>query len=70
MRRETERTAAKTQDVSLPGGCLLCGGDLALRITETGAQTFCPACRWISRAVVHRDRDGQTVHIVHPGLVA
>lgn len=58
----------ETQDVSLPGGCLLCGGDLSLRITETGAQTFCRSCRWISRAIVHRD--GQTVHIVHPGLVA
>lgn len=68
MRREIGRTAAEHQDLSLPGGCLLCGGDLELRLTETGAQTWCGACRWLSRALVRRE--GETVHISHPGLVA
>jgi len=68
MRREPDRAFEEGQDVALPGGCLLCGGDLALRISASGAQTFCPACRWLSRAIVRRE--GETVHIVHPGLVA
>jgi len=70
MRREPDKARAEREfeDVSLPGGCILCAGDLALRITASGAQTVCTACRWISRASVRRE--GKNVHIVHPGLVA
>lgn len=47
---------------------MLCDGDLELRLTGNGAQTYCSACRWLSRARVRRD--GETVHVSHPGLVA
>jgi hypothetical protein len=56
-------------DFSLEGGCILCGGDLQVRVTPGGARTVCMACRWISRPHMRREEDG--VHVVHPaGLVA
>lgn len=70
MRNASERsdTTAGPSDFSLEGGCLLCGGDLAVRLTPSGARTFCAACRWISRPHLSRGDDG--VHVVHPaGLV-
>jgi hypothetical protein len=56
-------------DFSLEGGCILCGGDLQVRVTPGGARTVCMPCRWISRPHMRREEDG--VHVVHPaGLVA
>jgi hypothetical protein len=55
-------------DFSLEGGCILCGGDLQVRVTPGGARTVCMSCRWISRPHMRREDDG--VHVVHPaGLV-
>jgi hypothetical protein len=55
---------AETKDFSLEGGCILCGGDLQVRVTPSGARTVCVSCRWISRPHMHREGDG--VHVVHP----
>lgn len=52
------------RDLDLPGGCILCGGDLAVRIGEAGAASFCPSCRWISRP--HMRRHGGGVQVIHP----
>lgn len=53
------------RDIDLPGGCILCGGDLAVRIGERGGATsFCSRCRWISRPHM-RHHDG-AVQVVHP----
>jgi hypothetical protein len=58
----------EARDFSLEGGCILCGGDLAVRVTAEGARTVCMACRWFSRPHMRRSDDG--VHVTHPaGLV-
>ena len=66
----TERgTELETRDFSLEGGCILCGGDLEVRVGPSGARTFCTACRWISRPHMRKGEDG--VHVIHPaGLIA
>jgi hypothetical protein len=69
-----KRTQTQTLDHPDPGdftlaeACLLCGGDLTVRLTAGSARTYCPTCRWISRPHVSRGEDG--VHVFHPaGLV-
>ncbi len=60
-----ETKAGEFRDIELPGGCILCGGDLAVRISAAGAAaSFCERCRWISRPHMLRQPDG--VHVVHP----
>jgi hypothetical protein len=69
MRQELPSDVAPSKDFSLEGACILCGGDLAVRLTPGRARTVCKACRWISRPHLHREDDG--VHVVHPaGLLA
>ncbi len=66
MRREPEATEAvhETRDITIPAGCMLCGGDLAVRMTATEARSVCPACRWISRPHLRREEGG--VVVTHP----
>jgi hypothetical protein len=56
--------ASETRDFSLPSGCILCGGELKVRVTPEGAGSVCPACRWISRPQMQRV-DG-AVQVSHP----
>jgi hypothetical protein len=63
-------TVETPRDFSLEGACLLCGGDLQVRVGAGRAATFCPACRWISHPHMKRSDEG-SVHVIHPaGLVA
>lgn len=52
------------RDFSLEGGCILCGGDLEVRVSAGTTRTVCRACRWISRPQMVRGEGG--VHVVHP----
>jgi len=61
--RETIETEGR-RDLSLAGGCMLCGGDLDVRITAGATRTVCKTCRWISRPHLVRGEEG--VHVVHP----
>ncbi len=60
---ETVETEGR-RDFSLEGGCILCGGDLEVRITAGSARTVCKACRWISSPHMKRGEEG--VHVIHP----
>lgn len=69
MRHALPTDASTSRDFSLEGGCILCGGDLAVRMSPGHARTVCKACRWISRPHLRREDDG--VHVIHPaGLTA
>jgi hypothetical protein len=52
------------RDFSLEGGCILCGGDLEVRLTAGTARTVCRTCRWISRPHMVRGEEG--VQVIHP----
>jgi hypothetical protein len=58
------RRSDDRQDVDIPGGCILCGGDLAVRFAGSVAVSFCPQCRWISHPRVRRE--GGSVYMMHP----
>lgn len=60
----TQTAAGEFRDIDLPGGCILCGGDLVVRLSAASAASFCKRCRWLSRPHMHRQHDG--VHVVHP----
>jgi hypothetical protein len=69
MRHALPTDVGDSRDFSLEGACILCGGDLAVRLTPGRARTVCKACRWISRPHMRHEEDG--VHVVHPaGLLA
>ncbi len=64
LEHESSAPQDDRQDVAIPGGCILCGGDLSVRFTGAGAVSFCPHCNWLSRPRVHRE-DGN-VYMTHP----
>jgi hypothetical protein len=69
MRRVAATETDDERDFSLEGGCILCGGDLQVRLTAGTARTVCSSCRWISRPHMRKGEDG--VHVIHPaGLIA
>jgi len=69
MRHALPSQVTPSKDFSLEGGCILCGGDLAVRLTPGRARTVCKACRWISHPHMRREEDG--IRVVHPaGLLA
>jgi hypothetical protein len=59
-----EDPGREREDVAIPGGCILCGGDLAVRFAGSGAVSFCPRCNWLSHPRVRRE-DGN-VYMTHP----
>ncbi len=68
MRHEAQQLStdggAETRDLRLPNGCILCGGELAVRVSGGTARSVCQRCRWISKPHMHREDDG--IHVVHP----
>jgi len=57
---ETEGTGPK--DFTLPEGCLVCGGDLPVRVTASGgAHAVCKKCGWFSRPVLTVKKSGLEV---------
>jgi hypothetical protein len=67
MRREPHTDAAvdeSPRDIRLSGGCLVCGGDLDVRVSGATARSFCASCRWMSKPHMVRQDDG--IHVVHP----
>ncbi len=65
VKLEHETPAAEDRhDVAIPGGCILCGGDLAVRFNGAGAVSFCPHCNWLSHPRVRREEG--SVYMMHP----
>ncbi len=58
------RPTDERRDVAIPGGCILCGGDLAVRFDAASAVSFCPRCNWLSHPRVRRE--GESVYMMHP----
>jgi hypothetical protein len=48
-------------EVELPSGCVICGGDLHVRMTADGAMSYCPSCHHIGRARATVKGDGLRV---------
>ena len=64
MRSEPRTPDNETGEVRLDGDCLVCGGDLMVRLGAGRAGSYCRACHWISRPRL--ERHWGEVHLAHP----
>jgi hypothetical protein len=52
----------------LAGGCMLCAGDIHVKVTPNGgAYTCCGSCRWISHPSIEMGKDGLQVSYTSVG---
>jgi hypothetical protein len=51
-------------DFTLPTGCPLCGGELAVRMTPGTSYSYCGHCHWLSRSTVAVGQN--SVRVGHP----
>lgn len=51
-------------DFTLPTGCPLCGGELAVRMTPGTSYSYCAHCHWLSRS--HVAVGTNSVRVEHP----
>ncbi len=51
-------------DAELAGGCLLCGGVLAIRVRPNTIRSVCRSCGWFSSPELRQGADG--LHVHHP----
>jgi hypothetical protein len=58
----TETEAPTNKEFTLPEGCLVCGADLPVRVTSSGAHAVCKACGWFSRPQLLVKSGGLEVH--------
>jgi len=56
----------RTAELTLPGGCPICQGDVQLRMSPDGAHTFCAACHVITKAKVAFGQDGVVLTPARP----
>ncbi len=49
MNATFEINGERFAEFTLAEGCLLCGGEVTIRATATGAHSYCPTCHWLSR---------------------
>lgn len=50
-------------ELSVPGGCLVCEGELRVRLTHGAVWGYCERCRWLTQAEVRMEKDG--LHLSH-----
>jgi hypothetical protein len=56
----------ETRDFTLEGGCIVCEGPLAVRVSPGACRGCCAACGWISRPILWETGTGMS--ILHPPL--
>lgn len=58
----TDTEGTLTKEFTLPEGCLVCGRDLPVRVTASGAHAVCKGCGWFSRPQLLMKQGGLEVH--------
>jgi hypothetical protein len=58
----------RTAELTLPGACPTCGGDVQLRLSPDGARTWCPACHVIGKTKVAFGPGGVVLTPERPAL--
>lgn len=64
MIRIDTRPEASTADMTLPGGCAVCGGDLVVRVAPGSSRGYCAACHSLTRPQLRMVKGA--LHIAHP----
>jgi len=60
--------AEKVTEFTIPEGCLLCGGDLPVRVTASGANSVCKKCGWFAKPQLKVTHDGFEVSYQTTGV--
>ncbi len=58
MEASVTRVDDQMTELTLPGGCLVCEGEVKLRISPAGARLVCRKCAWIFQSEVHLGPEG------------
>ncbi len=66
MQETTEREQAT--ELVLAGACMVCNGDLTVKITPAGAASVSPHCRWIARPELSMEKSGLEMRYHPAGL--
>jgi hypothetical protein len=53
-----ETNSERFAEFTLPDGCLLCGGEVTIRATPAGANSYCPQCHFLSKPKMKMKGDG------------
>jgi hypothetical protein len=61
-------TSTAPRDFTLPEGCVVCGADLPVRVTDSGAHAACVRCGWLGRPQLRVTHGGLRVRV--PGASA
>jgi hypothetical protein len=52
MSPEPKVEQPETAETTLPGACVLCGGDVELKVTRSVARSYCKTCHWVGKPEV------------------
>jgi hypothetical protein len=55
-------------ETTLPNACVLCGGDVELKVTGKLARSYCKTCHWVGKPDVSVTFDGLRVAYKPTGL--
>ena len=50
-------------EMTLPNACISCGGDLQMRVSPTGARTYCHECHIIAKPDVTWNSEGARLDV-------
>ncbi len=53
----------RTAEMTLPNACATCGGDLTMRLSPSGARTYCPQCHVIAKPELSWNHEGERLDV-------
>jgi len=62
----TGEVTHETMEFTLSGGCVVCGGAMAVRMSPGAIRGYCARCSWISKPLIWHS--GKDVSVLHPPL--
>lgn len=60
--------SSESAETTLPSACLVCGGDLALKVSGRRAVSYCKSCHWVGKPEVTVTFNGLKVFYKPGGL--
>ncbi len=61
MAQTEMKPGQQSAEFVVPQGCILCGGEIAFKVSPKGAYSCCIRCRWLSQPEVDVGRGGLQV---------
>lgn len=61
MTQLTTAGGVEVADLTIPEGCMICGGDLEVRMSPEGARAVCVKCHWLTKPTISVTQQGLAV---------